>query len=562
MPQTALALVVLLSIQAFLIAVLLVERSRRNRASDSLQAAAKVFDTTGSEFFRTLTEHLNSALQVDYVSIGELSSDGSRIKTVAVSADGRNLENLEYEVDQTPCQKVLELGHYFDPGEVQSHFPLDGFLVEMGFRSYLGVALKDSAGQRLGVMSVLSRQPLKDTRIAELTLSLFAARCSLEIEHRRSALELEKSNSFFQKIARTMPGVLFVYDLVLRRNVYVNQGGWGVLGYTDDEVLAMGDTFLGRIMHPDDLATLPKLAEQYARASDGEVFKHQFRMRHKNGEWRWVHRLATIFTRTPDGRPQQLVGSATDITDLKRAENDLRHLSSRLLDAQDQERRRIARELHDGTAQNIFAIRLNLALLERLGTSPAVVKIVAECQNLCDKSLQELRTLSYLLHPPMLDQGGLISAVRWFVEGFAKRSSLKVDLQLPEEMERLPVALERDLFLMVQECLSNVVRHSASGASVVCLDCKPDEVILKVQDFGRGMPDKAALEKVGEQAYAGVGIPSMRERLRQIGGRLEIRSSDQGTTVIATVPLPLEGADDGPDNYSSSSSTGDIGQTA
>jgi PAS domain S-box-containing protein len=353
-------------------------------------------------------------------------------------------------------------------------------------------------------------------------------------------VQLEKSSDFFQKIAKTMPGVLFVYDLVLRRNVYVNQGGWGVLGYTDEEVLEMGDTFLARIMHPEDLATLPKLAEQYARASEGEVLKHQFRMRHKNGEWRWVHRLVTVFNKTPDGRPQQLVGTATDVTDLKRAEKELQLLSSSLLDAQDQERRRIARELHDGTAQNIFAIRLNLSQLERQ-VSPAVVKTLSECQSLCDKSLQEIRTLSYLLHPPMLDQGGLIPAVRWFVEGFATRSSLNIKLEVPSEMERLPSAVERDLFLVVQEALTNAVRHSGSDRAVVRLDHQINEVVLQVQDFGQGMPDKATLG--GVQSYRGVGIPSMRERLRHISGRLDIKSSNQGTTVIATVPLPSESSD-------------------
>jgi PAS domain S-box-containing protein len=225
-------------------------------------------------------------------------------------------------------------------------------------------------------------------------------------DRKLAEFEVEKNRHFFEQIAKTMPGVLFVYDLLTRRNVYVNQGGWGVLGYSDEEVMGMGDSFIPRIMHPDDLARLPKLAEQYARASDNEVFKHLFRMRHKNGEWRWVLRHATIFTRASDGRPEQLIGTATDITDLKRAEQELQHLSARLLNAQDQERRRIARDLHDRTAQNIYAIRINLRQLEEQGHSiPMASQMFEECQRLCDISLQEIRTLSYLLHPPMLEQG-------------------------------------------------------------------------------------------------------------------------------------------------------------
>ena len=135
------------------------KRARLNRVSEALRAASKVFDTTGEVFFRSLTEHLNAVLQVDFVSIGELSDGGRRIRTVAVSAGGRNLENLEYELDHTPCQQALEHGRFFDHREVQSHFPLDEFLVQMGFQSYLGVALVDSTGRRLGVMSVMNRRP-------------------------------------------------------------------------------------------------------------------------------------------------------------------------------------------------------------------------------------------------------------------------------------------------------------------------------------------------------------------------------------------------------------------
>src|SRR4030095_6339108 len=114
-------------------------------------------------------------------------------------------------------------------------------------------------------------------------------------DQKQAEFELEKNRHFFEKIAKTMPGVLFIYDLVSRRNVYVNQGGWGVLGYTDEEVMAMGEDFLPRIMHPDDLSRLSHIGEQYARAADNVVLKHLFRMRHKSGEWRWILRHATIF---------------------------------------------------------------------------------------------------------------------------------------------------------------------------------------------------------------------------------------------------------------------------
>jgi len=357
--------------------------------------------------------------------------------------------------------------------------------------------------------------------------------------HRQAAQDLEKSNRFFQKLAKTMPGVLFVYDLIEKRILYVNPGAWEGLGYSDDDFRRMGDAFVAMTVHPEDQPRLDALAQEYAKAADGEVFTQLFRMRHKSGEWRWVHRKFTVFTWTPDGRPQQLVGTALDVTDTRMAEEELRKLPGRLLHAQDQERRRIARELHDTTAQNMTALSLNLARLERDGLPPAAAQILADCQTLCGASLREIRTLSYLLHPPMLDEVGLESAVRWFVGGLETRSGLRVTLDAPPAMERLPTALERDLFFVVQEALMNVVRHSGSETADVRLERQATQVILKIRDEGHGMLG-ARRQPPNDWAFVGVGIPSMRERLRQNGGELEILSNHQGTTIIATVSLQEE----------------------
>ena len=203
----------------------MIEQDRLQRVSEALRAASSVFDTTGEVFFRSLTEHLGSVLQVDYVSIGELSDGGRRIRTVAVSAGGTNLENLEYELDHTPCQQVLEHGRFFDHRDVQSHFPLDEFLVQMGFRSYLGVALMDSTGLRLGVMSVMSRRPLTDPKTAEQTLGLFAARTSVEMERRRSERALQASEARNRAILKAIPDVMLVLDRAGRVLDYAANNG-------------------------------------------------------------------------------------------------------------------------------------------------------------------------------------------------------------------------------------------------------------------------------------------------------------------------------------------------
>jgi len=161
---------------------------------------------------------------------------------------------------------------------------------------------------------------------------------------------------------------------------------------------------------------------------------------------------------------------------------------------------------------------------------------LAECQALCEQSLQEIRTLSYLLHPPLLDQVGLVSTLQWYVDGFAKRSGIDVALVVMGEMGRLPRQVEMDLFRVVQEGLANVHRHSGSGTGTVRLEKQGAQLVLQIEDQGCGMREALATppEEVGS---LGVGILGMRQRLRQHGGHLEITSSGQGTTVRVTVPL-------------------------
>jgi signal transduction histidine kinase len=227
-----------------------------------------------------------------------------------------------------------------------------------------------------------------------------------------------------------------------------------------------------------------------------------------------------------------------DVTDRIRTEHELMQLTERLFNLQDEERRRIARELHDGTAQNLFAISVNLARLEQLSNDKAdAQQLIAECQSLGDQCLQEIRTLSYLLHPPLLDQAGLVSALQWYVEGFTKRSGIYVDLYA-QPIGRLPSDIEMALFRVVQEALTNVRRHSASATANIRLERKPDEVLLEIKDRGQGLSVAKDNHDSDGLISIGVGIPGMRQRLRQLGGKLEIASNHNGTTISATVPLP------------------------
>jgi PAS domain S-box-containing protein len=374
-----------------------------------------------------------------------------------------------------------------------------------------------------------------ETRMVKLDADRLLAIVRDVTSRARAENALAEARRFSAQVAETIPNVIFIYDLLEKRNVYVNERSKSIIGYSAEEILGLGDRFVAQILHPDDLVKLPRLNEDYLQWQDGDVFEHLFRVKHRNGEWRWVQRYSTVFTRTPDGRPRQLLGSATDITELKKAEEELRSLTARLLNIQDEERRRIARELHDGTGQNLYAMSLSLAVLQQLTDLPESFRAaLTECQKLCAESLKEVRTISYLLHPPMLDRDGLVASLKWFAEGFSRRTGIQVELEIAEAPGRLPTTLELDLFRIIQEGLTNVARHSNSQKAVVRLNQQSNGIMLQVQDFGRGMQVTPGFHS--DRTYTtGVGISGMRERIRQAGGRLEIHSDDHGTTVTARV---------------------------
>ncbi len=241
---------------------------------------------------------------------------------------------------------------------------------------------------------------------------------------------------------------------------------------------------------------------------------------------------------TSEGR---LVTSAIrDITQRKRSEENLRELSARLLQLQDEERRHIARELHDSTGQMLAALSMTLTpLVQGKNTiDPVSRNLVEESLRLIHELSDEVRTFSHLLHPPLLDEVGLSSALRLYLEGFAERSKIHVDLGIPSDFGRLSREVETAIFRVVQECLTNIHRHSGSAVAKISIFRADGEVRVKAEDKGKGIPHerKSNTELSGRE---GVGIRGMRERVRQLGGTLEITSPEdgKGTTVIARFPI-------------------------
>jgi signal transduction histidine kinase len=217
--------------------------------------------------------------------------------------------------------------------------------------------------------------------------------------------------------------------------------------------------------------------------------------------------------------------------------SEVQKLSSFLLQAQDEERRRISRELHDSTGQLLVALKLNVNRLKsEFGhANPEGERILEDTESVVEEMSRQLRSMSYLLHPPLLDEAGLASALRWYVDGFATRSSLKVTLDLPGELGRLPQLLETTIFRLVQESLTNIHRHSESKTGSIRILSNDSEVLVDVSDEGKGFSFDSEVE--GRTSRPGVGILGMRERVNRFGGTLEILSDSSGTHVVARLPI-------------------------
>jgi signal transduction histidine kinase len=218
----------------------------------------------------------------------------------------------------------------------------------------------------------------------------------------------------------------------------------------------------------------------------------------------------------------------------RESEESLRHLTGRLLQMQDEERRKFSRELHDSLGQYLAGVKMNLDMFSQ--TEPTN-ELLARAIQLLDQSIAETRTISHLLHPPLLDEVGFASAAQWYLEGFSERSGVAVKIDFPDDLGRLPKPLELGLFRILQESLTNIHRHSKSQKAEVALKPSSEKVILQIKDHGKGIPQEllAAFRKKG--TTFGVGLTGMRERVRELGGELDIQSSPTGTLISVTLPL-------------------------
>jgi PAS domain S-box-containing protein len=306
---------------------------------------------------------------------------------------------------------------------------------------------------------------------------------------------------------------------------YWNQGAERLYGWSQEEAI-------GRSTHDLLHTEFPiPLAEIETR----DYWEGELRHTKRDGVQIVVSSRWTTL-RDNEGKPVAWLELNTDITSRKRAEEAARALSGQILTLQDEERKRLARELHDSVGQLLASIMMNSAVFQSLPTDSPVAKAARDNAILIEQVTSEIRTISHLLHPPLLDEVGLASALRWYVEAFSERSKIAVDVDIAGEAERLGSDIEIAIFRVVQECLTNVHRHSGSRSASMRLAKEDGHVRLEIKDTGKGIPLEKQLA-LASSGQLGVGFRGMRERIAQLGGILEVRSNRNGTLISATLPL-------------------------
>ena len=318
--------------------------------------------------------------------------------------------------------------------------------------------------------------------------------------------------------------------------------------------------WLKEYIHPDDQPIVLRTIREAVRTKS--MFELEHRVRRTDGTLGWTYSRAVPLLNI-SGEILEWFGAASDVTARKEAEenfrklaqtldaevrartreleeqsNQVRELSWRLLRSQDEERRHIARELHDSAGQTLTVLGISLAqLAQKTGrTAPELAAEAEQIQETVQQLHREIRTTSYLLHPPLLDENGLYSAISWFLQGLLERSGMEVQLDISKEFGRLPRDMELVIFRLVQECLTNIHRHSESEIASIRIARESNQIALDIRDQGKGM-SPARLAEI-QSGRSGVGIGGMRERLRQFEGTMNIKSDSSGTHVFATIPLP------------------------
>jgi PAS domain S-box-containing protein len=527
--------------RAPLVEAVLLDVTPRRQAEETVRSLLRISETLNSrldvdELLDDLVREATSLVDAEGGWAGLRTPEGMTIRNALVGAretalawswpPGRGLAGRLID-DPTPC---LTNDAGSDPRVTRE------LAERFSIRSALAVPILDAHGEVIGFFEIHNRRAGGFSAADQEKLVAVSRIVSIAIQNAlayrkvlRADEALRESEQRYRDLVENANDIIFTRDLAGNFTSF-NRAAERVTGFRREEALKMN---IAQITAPDGARPTPLPA----RGANGEPAPHDLEIVARDG--RKVALEVSTRLLYEDGRPVGVQGIARDVTERKRAEKTLRELSGHLLRLRDAERRRIARELHDSTAQSLAALAMNLARVKEGGATldPSATRALAESLELAASCSREIRTLSYLLHPPLLDELGLSAALRWYADGFAQRSGIEVALEVAPELGRLHQEVELALFRVVQESLTNIHRHSGSSRASIHVLAAASEVVLRVVDEGRGLPVAAGAEPEAALAGVGVGIAGMRERIRQLGGRMEIRSGREGTTVEAALPF-------------------------
>jgi len=380
-----------------------------------------------------------------------------------------------------------------------------------------------------------------EQRVAERTQELETKAGALQ----ELNLELAQKNLELDAIVHTAPDIIFSRQPTGERD-YISDRFYEFTGAPIGSAVGMG---WWDYLHPDDRDQSHRRWLQCVQS--GENYELEYRLRGKNGDYRWF-RARAVPIRDHIGKVVRWYGTCSDIHDSKllehsirdnaaelekmvdRRTDELRRLSIRLMTMQDQERRRIARDLHDGLGQELAVAKMVLDKMFLEKPAQPQDQTWVQASSIIDRAIQEVRTMSHLLHPPLLDEVGLQSALGWYVEGLAKRSGIEIFLEVqPSDFPRLTPAVETAVFRIVQEALTNVFRHSEARKVWITLIQKDGSIFVSVLDDGKGI-DKKIVDLRPESV--GVGIGGMKQRAKEFGGELRLTNADPGTLLELMIP--------------------------
>jgi PAS domain S-box-containing protein len=382
-----------------------------------------------------------------------------------------------------------------------------------------------------------------EQRVAERTSELEQKALALE----RANQHLAQKHQELDAIVQTAPDIIFSRQPDGGRE-YISSRFYEYTGSEPGSAIGFGWL---EYVHPEDRES--SLTQWMRCVESGEVYESEYRLRGTDAEYRWF-RARAVPLRNAEGNIVRWYGTCSDIHDSKLLEQsirdnamqleklvdsrtaELRRLSGRLMTMQDEERRRIAREIHDGLGQELAAAKMIMDGILAKDKSPSLQQASVEASQLVDRAIQQVRTISHLLHPPLLDEVGLISALRWFLEGLSQRSGIEVDLEVqPHSLGRLKSDLETAIFRIVQEALTNMFRHSGASHGHVRVVAQHGNITVTVTDDGKGIDDDVIQQR---PESVGVGIGGMRQRVTELGGTLRLLNANPGTIVEVVIPMP------------------------